>query len=72
MTIMADQSAEEREYRPFTQIKGNYPKQLLTRSDPIQQHDGIIHASTPEFMQETASRWANRIFWPFRPCASWR
>lgn len=26
MTIMADQSTEECEYRPFTQIKGNYPK----------------------------------------------
>ena len=52
MTIMADQSTEEREYRPFEQIKDNYPKYLLTRSDPIQQRDGIIHANIPEFMQE--------------------
>ena len=52
MTIMADRSTEEREYRPFTQIKDNYPKYLLTRSDPIQQRDGIIHANIPEFMQE--------------------
>lgn len=52
MTIMADRATEEREYRPFTQIKDNYPKYLLTRSDPIQQRDGIIHANTPEFMQE--------------------
>lgn len=37
MTIMADQSTEEREYRPFEQIRDNYPKYLLTRSDPIQQ-----------------------------------
>lgn len=36
MTIMADRSTEEREYRPFTQIKDNYPKYLLTQSDPIQ------------------------------------
>lgn len=50
MTIMADRSTEEREYRPFTQIKDNYPKYLLTRSDPIQQRDGIIHANVPEFM----------------------
>lgn len=52
MTIMADQSTEEREYRPFEQIKDNYPKYLLTRNDPIQQRDGIIHANIPEFMQE--------------------
>ena len=51
MTIMADRAMEEREYRPFTQIKDNYPKYLLTRSDPIQQRDGIIHANIPEFMQ---------------------
>lgn len=52
MTIMADRATEEREYRPFTQIKDNYPKYLLTRGDPIQQRDGIIHANIPEFMQE--------------------
>ncbi len=51
MTIMADQATEEREYRPFEQIRDNYPKYLLTRSDPIQQRDGIIHANIPEFMQ---------------------
>ena len=52
MTIMADRATEEREYRPFTQIKDDYPKYLLTRSDPLQQRDGIIHANIPEFMQE--------------------
>ncbi len=52
MTIMADRSTEEREYRPFEQIRDNYPKYLLTRNDPIQQRDGIIHANIPEFMQE--------------------
>ncbi len=52
MTIMADRSTEEREYRPFEQIRDNYPKYLLTRSDPIQLRDGIIHANIPEFMQE--------------------
>ena len=51
MTIMADRSTEEREYRPFEQIRDNYPKYLLTRSDPIQQRNGIIHANIPEFMQ---------------------
>ena len=51
MTIMADRSTEEREYRPFEQIRDNYPKYLLTRSDPIQLRGGIIHANIPEFMQ---------------------
>ena len=52
MTIMADRATEEREYRPFEQVRDNYPKYLLTRSDPIQQRNGIIHANIPEFMQE--------------------
>ena len=52
MTIMADRATEEREYRPFEQIRDNYPKYLLTRGDVIQQRDGIIHANIPEFMQE--------------------
>ncbi len=47
MTIMADRATEEREYRLFQQIRDNYPKYLLTRSDPIQQRDGIIHANIP-------------------------
>ena len=51
MTIMANRSTEEREYRPFEQVRDNYPKYLLTRSDPIQQRDGIIHANIPEFMK---------------------
>ena len=52
MTIMADRSPEEREYRLSERIRDNYPKYLLTRSDPIQQRGGIIHANIPEFMQE--------------------
>lgn len=55
MTIMADRATEEREYRPFAQIRDNYPKYLLTRNDPIQQRDGIVHANIPEFMQEGRS-----------------
>lgn len=51
MTIMADRSIEEREYRHLEQIRENYPKYLLTRGDPIQLGDGTIHANIPEFMQ---------------------
>lgn len=48
---MADRSIEEREYRHLEQIRENYPKYLLTRGDPIQLGDGIIHANISEFMQ---------------------
>lgn len=57
MTIMADQSTEEREYRPFEQIRDNYPKYLLTRSDPIQQR----RAGFPFFRKELTLG-----------CGSWR
>lgn len=42
MTIMSSKETEEREYRPLEIIKDNYPKYVLTRSDPIQHRNGII------------------------------
>ena len=42
MTIMSSKETEEREYRPLEIIKANYPKYVLTRSDPIQHRNGII------------------------------
>lgn len=50
MTIMGSRETEDREYRSFEKIKDNYPKHLLTRNDPIQKREGIIHANIPEFM----------------------
>lgn len=52
MTIMDSRATEDREYRPFERIRDNYPKYLLTRNDPIQRREGIIHANIPEFMLE--------------------
>lgn len=52
MTIMNSRETEDREYRPFERIADNYPKYLLTRNDPIQRRDGIVHADIPEFMLE--------------------
>lgn len=43
MTIMNDRATEDREYRPLEQIDDNYPKYVLTRNDPIQRRNGIIH-----------------------------
>ncbi|MDY4523047.1 MAG: ATP-binding protein [Atopobium sp.] len=52
MTIMNDLATEDREYRPFEISRDNYPKYLLTRNDPIQKRNGVIHANIPEFMLE--------------------
>ncbi len=51
MTIMSSIETEEREYRPLETIKDNYPKYILTRSDPIQHRNGIIHKNMPELMK---------------------
>ena len=32
-------------------IRDNYPKYILTRNDPIQARNGIIHRNLPEFMR---------------------
>ena len=30
--------------------RDNYPKFILTRNDPIQKRNGILHANLPDFM----------------------
>ena len=50
MTMMSDRKTEDREYAPLEKIRDNYPKYVLTRSDPIQNRCGIIHRNLPEFM----------------------
>jgi len=52
MTMMNDRKTEDREYAPLEKIRDNYPKYILTRNDPIQQRNGIIHRNLPEFMRE--------------------
>ena len=52
MTIMESMETEDREYKPLEQIKDNYSKYVLTRSDMIQHRRGIIHANIPAFMKE--------------------
>lgn len=51
MTMMANKETEDREYRPLETIKDNFPKYILTRSDPIQRRSGIIHKNLPELME---------------------
>ena len=51
MTIMASAETEEREYKSLETIKDNYPKYVLTRNDPIQHRNGIIHKNLPDLMK---------------------
>ena len=49
MTIMSPET-EEREYKPFTMIRDNYPKYLLTIDTLLQKRDGVIHKNIVEFI----------------------
>lgn len=52
MTIMNSRDTEDREYRPLEMISDNYPKYVLTRNDPIQRRNGIIHMNIPKLIVE--------------------
>lgn len=52
MTILADKSTEDREYRPYEHIKDNYPKYLLTMDNLLQQRNGVIHKNIIDFLME--------------------
>lgn len=54
MTIMSEDT-EEREYNPFTMIRDNYPKYLLTLDTLLQKRDGVIHKNIIEFISENES-----------------
>ena len=52
MMIMNSRDTEDREYRPLESIRDNYPKYVLTRNDPIQKRNGIIHMNIPKLIME--------------------
>ena len=52
VTIMNSRDTEEREYRPLESIRDNYPKYVLTRNDPIQKRNGIIHMNISKLILE--------------------
>lgn len=52
MSMMSDKSTEDREYTPLERIRDNYPKFILTRDDPIQKRNGILHVNLPDFMRQ--------------------
>lgn len=52
MTMMNDLRTENREYAPLEKIQDNYPKYVVTRNDPIQKRNGVIHVNMGEFMKD--------------------
>mgnify|MGYP004446233653 CR=1 FL=1 len=52
MTIMNDRSTEDRKYKPFECIRDNYPKFLITRSDPVQRRGGVIHVNLNDVIEQ--------------------
>lgn len=59
-----DRATEEREYRPLERIRDNWPKFVITRSDPIQRRGGIVHENVTELIGE------GRTFGLTQPSAS--
>ena len=51
MTI-ADKEVEDREYKPFTKIRDNYPKYLFTLDQLLQKRDGIVHYNMLDFISD--------------------
>ena len=51
MTI-ADRAVEEREYRPFLNIRDNFPQYLFTLEPLLQKRDGVRHLNLREFLQQ--------------------
>ncbi len=51
MTIV-DKATEDREYKPFSKIRDNYPKYLFTLDQLLQKRDGIIHCNMLEFISK--------------------
>nr|WP_275100677.1 DUF4143 domain-containing protein [Olsenella profusa] len=49
MTV-ADKSVEEREYRPFSKVRDNYPQYLLTLDPLPLERDGVTHRNLIELM----------------------
>lgn len=49
---VAEEKAENREFRVFEKIRDNYPKYLLTLDPLLQSRDGIFHKNLIEFLKD--------------------
>ena len=49
--ILSDETVINREFNAYNKIEDNYPKYVITRSDPVQHRNGIIHKNMPDLMR---------------------
>ena len=49
---ITDPATRARELASLQAIRDNHPKFILTRDDPIQKRNGILHANLPDFMRQ--------------------
>lgn len=49
---IADRSTEEREYRPFRNIRDGYPRYLFTLDPLLQEREGVNHLNLADFMAD--------------------
>ena len=54
MTI-ADKNVEDREYRPFSKIRDNYPQYLFTLDPLLLKRDGVTHINLMDFLKENSN-----------------
>lgn len=47
-----NEETEEREYKPFSMIRDNYPKFLFTVDTLLQKRDGVIHKNIIDFISD--------------------
>lgn len=47
---IADENVEEREYKPFYEIKNMYPKYLFTSDVLLQDRDGVLNVNIADFI----------------------
>lgn len=47
---IADENVEEREYKPFYEIKNMYPKYLFTSDVLLQNRDGVLNVNIADFI----------------------
>ena len=47
---VADKTVEEREYKPFSQVRDNWPQYLLTLDPLPLERDGVTHRNLIELM----------------------
>lgn len=47
---ISNKETEDREYKPFYEIKDVYPRYLLTMDLLLQKRDGVIHKNIVDFI----------------------